>query len=160
MTHSATDPTPKEALQRRKGTRLMVVQALYQKAQTGVSTDELIEDFFEGPLKEYFEEKGILGDPVYFAEIVKGATLKQEEIDGWIAQFLVEGWRIERLETIVLAILRAASYELWGMRDIPKTLIVNEYVSMTHGFFTGKEPQFVNALLEKIATLTRPADEN
>jgi N utilization substance protein B len=160
MTRSAIDPVLKEALQRRKGTRLMVVQALYQRAQTGVSPEELIQDFFEGPLKEYFADKGILGDPVYFAEIVKGAILKQEEIDGWISQFLVEGWRIQRLEAIVLAILRAASYELWGMRDVPKTLIVNEYVSMTHGFFTGREPQFVNALLEKIANLTRPSHEN
>lgn len=133
----------------------MIVQALYEMAQTGVSPADLERNFFEEPLSQFFIEKGILGDRAYFREIVTGVADKQEDIDGWITQFLSEGWRIDRLEAIVLAILRAGSYELWAMLDIPTPLLINAYVTLTHGFFTGREPHFVNAILDKIAMLLR-----
>ncbi len=142
-------------LQRRRETRLMIVQALYEISQTQVSPQLVEKHFFEQPLKNYFEEKGILGNRLYFREVVQGVVNQQEKIDGHIKAFLSDRWRLERLEATVCAILRAAVYELLFMWDVPPPLLINEYVTLAHGFFSEREPQFVNAVLDKIAAKVR-----
>jgi len=151
-----SDPALKKALKMRRATRLMVVQALYQVDKIGTRPHLVEEHFFEKPCATYFSEKGILGDRAYFQELVMGVTSHQETLDETISPFLAEGWRMDRLETILRAILRAGTYELAHHFDVPVPLLINEYVSLARDFFDGREPKFVNAVLDKVATHVRP----
>ena len=59
---------------------------------------------------------------------------------------------------VLRAILRAAAYELIGRGDVPARVTITEYVEIARGFFAGKEPGFVNGLLDKLARQLRPEE--
>ena len=75
----------------------------------------------------------------------------QVEIDRAIAKCLASDWRLERVDSILRAILRAAAFELIGRPDVPARVVIDEYVEIAHAFFSGDEPNFVNAALDKMA---------
>ena len=35
-------------------------------------------------------------------------------------------------------------------KDSLKKVIINEYINIAHSFFNGKEPAFINAILDKV----------
>jgi len=162
--HSLTEeaPTPEilqrpEILQKSGATRLMVVQALYEIEQTHISPQTAEHHFFHGPLHTYFEERGLKADRDHFREIILGVEAKKDDIDRWIRRFLAPAWRLERLESVLRGILRAGTYELWAMADIPVNTLINAYVTLAYGFFKGREPVFVKAVLDKISQNVRGA---
>ena len=55
------------------------------------------------------------------------------------------------MDSILRAILRAAAFEFIGRADVPARVVIDEYVEIAHAFFTGDEPNFVNAALDKMA---------
>ena len=69
-----------------------------------------------------------------------------------------DGWRLSRLDATVRAILRAGGYELLARLDVPAPVVINEYVDVTHAFFDGPEPGFVNATLDALCKQARGAD--
>ena len=45
------------------------------------------------------------------------------------------------------------------MRDGPPVgVVINEYMDVAHGFFTGDEPGMVNGLLDRLARTLRPKE--
>ena len=46
------------------------------------------------------------------------------------------------------------SYKL----NTPTKVIISEYIDITHSFYFQKEPEFVNAILDKIAVVERESD--
>jgi N utilization substance protein B len=71
---------------------------------------------------------------------------------------LAVGWRLSRVDSILRAILRAAAFELVARKDVPARVILDEYVEISHAFFGGDEPAFVNAALDKLARRKRPTE--
>ena len=71
---------------------------------------------------------------------------------------LVEGWTVERLETVLRAILRAGAYEILARPDIPPRVSISEYVEIAHAFFGGREPGLVNGVLDRLAQERRAGD--
>jgi N utilization substance protein B len=71
---------------------------------------------------------------------------------------LASDWRLERVDSILRAILRAGAYELIGRQDIPAKVVIAEYVEISRAFFSGDEPGFVNAVLDKLARRKRAAE--
>jgi N utilization substance protein B len=93
-----------------------------------------------------------------FARIVRGAVRQQDTIDGMLAEALPADWPLARLDPVLRALLRAAGAEL-GMTDGPPSrVVINEYMDVARGFFTGPEPGMANAVLDRLARLLRPAD--
>jgi N utilization substance protein B len=90
-------------------------------------------------------------DEAFFAELVRGVVAEQRRIDPSIAQRLAQGWRLERLDATVRAILRAGAFELAHRPDVPVEVVINEYVDLARSFFEGPEPGFVNAALDGLA---------
>lgn len=132
--------------------RLAATQALYQILLTGAAAENVVREF------ESFRAAGTgdascLGgaDLALFADIVRGAAARREEIEAALTRALTEDWPIARLETPLRAILWAAGYELIGRADIPLEVVINEYVDVAHAFFSGKEPSFVNGVLDRLA---------
>jgi N utilization substance protein B len=143
---------PKQA---RSVARLAAVQALYQMEVSGVGVEAVIREF-----SEHRFDRGIEGeesaplaaaDEAFFADLVRGVVSAQREIDAAIVKRLATGWRLERLDSTVRAILRAGSFELARRDDVPVEVVIDEYVELAKSFFEGPEPGFVNGALDGVA---------
>ena len=143
----------------RRAARLAAVQALYQMEISGASTADVIADFSAGKLPResetsYSESEG---DAELFKVLVEKAVDRQATLDRAIARHLGKGWRLERLDAVARAILRAGAAELEQRHDIPVAVVIDEYVEIAKSFFDGPEPGFVNATLDACARDLRPA---
>jgi|TARA_R110002072_G_scaffold49863_19_gene135041 N utilization substance protein B len=146
-------------VRRRRATRLAAIQALYQIEITNVAGNAVVAEFLQYRLREDLD--GItLGriDETLFQAIVLGVREQQEELDDMLTAVLADGWKVERLESLLRLILRAGTWELSNRLDIPAKAAITEYVDIAHGFFTGREPAMANGMLDKIARALREED--
>ena len=143
----------------RRAARLAGVQALYQMELTGGDAGEVAQEFIDHRFGAETEISPA-GEPdaEFFAEIVRGVPHHQVEIDRAIAGSLAENWKMQRIDSILRAILRAACFELIARRDVPAKVVIDEYVEIAHAFFEGDEPSFVNAILDKLARRKRAVE--
>jgi len=146
------------AFDSRRAARLNAVQAIYQMEMTGEDAETVALEFVEHRLGREPEVGGGEADADFFGTIVRGVPHHQVEIDRSIAKVLAADWRLERVDSILRAILRAATFELIARRDVPARVVIDEYVEIAHAFFTGDEPSFVNAALDKLAHRKRAAE--
>lgn len=140
----------------RRAARLAAVQALYQMELSGASSEAVAQDLLDGRLP--LDESGPIdqdADIVLFRTIVEGAVAQQGPVDTMIARKLAEGWRLERLDSVARAILRAGVVELWRRSDIPTAVVIDEYVEIAKAFFSGPEPGFINGALDGCAKAIR-----
>ncbi|MGZ5931550.1 MAG: transcription antitermination factor NusB [Rhizomicrobium sp.] len=143
----------------RRASRLAAVQAIYQMELTGVDAEAVASEFIEHRFEHEPEMKEAgPGDEEFFCAIVRGVPQHQVEIDRSIAKCLAADWRLERVDSILRAILRAGAYELIARRDVPAKVVIDEYLEISHAFFSGDEPGFVNAVLDKLAHRKRAAE--
>ncbi|MSP03776.1 MAG: transcription antitermination factor NusB [Acetobacteraceae bacterium] len=152
----------------RTASRVAAVQALFQCEQTGLTAETVIDEFVRHRLGELagadqsggggFEDGRIPDAEVpLFGRIVRAATTQGESTDRMLTELLPAAWKIERLDPVLRALLRAGAAEL-AMADGPPTrVVINEYLDIAHGFFTGDEPGLANAILDRMACLLRPA---
>ena len=147
--------------QERSVARLGAVQALYQIEFAGAAVTPTIEEFVRYRLNAEADDGGLAAaDPALFADIVGGTWERRTDIDARIGETLEGARRIDRLEPVVRATLRAGVYELLARADIPARVVINEYVDVAHAFFGGGEPGFVNGVLDRLAReLRRPEIE-
>ena len=145
--------------QQRSVARLAAVQALYQMEVSGVGVDAVVREFSDQRFGGDIEGSVMAeADEAFFAEIVRGVVQAQGVIDQAIAKRLATGWRLDRIDATLRAILRAGAYELSLRDDVPTEVAIDEYVEITKSFFEGPEPGFVNAALDAIARDRRGAD--
>jgi N utilization substance protein B len=138
--------------------RLAAVQALYQMEVSAIGVEHVIREFTEHRFDRDVEGVTLAAaDEGFFAELVRGVVAKQARIDAAIARRLAEGWRLERLDATVRAILRAGAFELAHRPDVPTEVAIDEYVEVAKSFFEGTEPGFVNGALDGLAKDVRPA---
>ena len=144
--------------------RVAAVQALYQAEQAEISSETVIDQFVRHRIGELPGRGGLEeghlreADVPLFSRIVRSATLQQDVIDGMIAQALPENWPMARLDPVLRAIFRAGGAELWTADGAPAKVIINEYMNVAHGFFSGDEPRMVNGVLDRLAHLLRGSE--
>jgi N utilization substance protein B len=143
----------------RSTTRLYAIQALFQMEQLGLSTDEVVEEFVVHRFGEEYEEGQLSdGDEVLFKSIVESAVNYQAYIDQLTDRALVKKWPIARIDPTLRSLFRAAAAEITQIKTPPK-IVITEYVALAHAFFTdGKEPNFVNAVLDHMAREACPTE--
>ena len=140
--------------------RMAAVQALYQMetAQSGV--EKIIDDFTQYWLCDISHEKDDEGaapanlhyaDQDFFAKLVRGVVDAQDRIDPYLERQLAKGWTLGRIDATARAILRTGLFELIRLPDIPAKVVIDEYIELTHAFFDGEEPKFVNGVLDAAA---------
>ena len=140
------------ARQARSVARLAAVQALYQMEASGTGTEAVIREFHDYRFDRDLEDLRLApADEAFFAEVVRGVVCEQDRIDASIRRRLAEGWRLDRIDSIARAILRAGAYELISRLDVPSEVVIDEYVELAKSFFEGPEPGFVNAALDGLA---------
>ncbi len=138
----------------RRSARLAAVQALYQMELTGVGAETVAQEFCD----HRFRDDGECTDETLFRRIVAGVPHRQVEVDRAVASCLSKEWKLQRIDSILRAILRAAAFELLGDDDVPARVVIDEYIEIAHRFFDEEQCGFVNAVLDRLAHAWRPAE--
>lgn len=136
--------------------RLAAVQALYQMEVSSVGVEAVIREFTDHRFDRAIEGDAegdtlATADEGFFADLVRGVVTHQRQVDAAVVKRLAAGWRLERLDATVRAILRAGAFELEHRPDVPTEVIIDEYVELAKSFFEGPEPGFVNGALDGVA---------
>jgi N utilization substance protein B len=142
--------------------RVAAVQALFQSEQAGDNAEAVIDQFVRHRIgepsdSEGFEEGRVPDAEVpLFSRIVREAVRQQSEIDALVAGALPREWSLARIDPVLRAVLRAGVAELRMSGDPPPKVVINEYLDISRGFFTGSEPGITNAVLDRVARVLRP----
>ncbi len=151
---------PKPANQKRlmkSAARLYAVQALFQMEQSGQTTEAVVTEFLDHRFGAVYEGEEMLdGDISVFRKLVDDAVNYQAPIDQMTDRALVAKWPIARIDPTLRAVFRAAGAEL-TQGDTPPKVVITEFVDVARAFFPeGKEPKFVNAVLDHMAREAQP----
>jgi N utilization substance protein B len=140
----------------RGAARLAAVQALYQMELSGTGVLEIVSEYENFRLGQEIDgDQYLKADASWFRSIVAGVVKDQRALDPVIADSLIEGWPLSRLDATIRAILRAGVFEIIERKDVPTAVIVTEYVEIAHAFFDEDEPKLVNAVLDAVARKLR-----
>jgi N utilization substance protein B len=148
----------------RTASRVAAVQALFQSEQAQENPETVIDQFVrhrlgETPTEHGYEEGRIPDAEVpLFAQIVRSAVRQQETVDPLIMEALPADWPMARIDPVLRALLRAGGAELAATGGVPAKVVINEYLDVARGFFTGAEPGLANAVLDRLARLLRPEE--
>lgn len=145
--------------QMKSAARLYAVQALFQMEAAGQTAETVAKEFethrFGLPYEEG-EDALAEGDPDHFRALLDHAVNWQASIDQMTDRALVAKWPIARIDPVLRALFRAAGAEMTQMATPPK-VVITEFVDVAKAFFPeGKEPKFVNAVLDHMAHEARP----
>ncbi len=149
--------TPEEKRQMKSAARLYAVQALFQMEAAGQTVDKVRREFLGHRFGATIEGVEFAdGDEGLFICIIEEAVNWQARIDQLTDRALVAKWPIDRIDPVLRALFRAAGAELL-QPSTPPRVVITEYVDVAHAFFPdGREPKFVNAVLDHMAREARP----
>ncbi len=154
-----TKPDPKKDLkkQMKSAARLYAVQALFQMEASGQTVESVQAEFENHRFGAVYDgDEMAEGDVTHFRAILNHAINRQAKIDQMTDRALVAAWPIDRIDPVLRALFRAAGAEMVEMVTPPK-VVINEFVDVAKAFFPdGKEPKFVNAVLDHMAREAKP----
>ncbi|MFY9209916.1 MAG: transcription antitermination factor NusB [Aestuariivita sp.] len=141
----------------RSASRLYAVQALFQMEAIGQSATQVVPEFLDHRFgATYGGDEMVDGDVDLFRELVENAVNNQARIDQMTDRALVSKWPIARIDPTLRGLFRAAGAEL-VQGDAPPKVVISEFVDIARAFFPeGREPKFVNAVLDHMAREARP----
>ena len=142
--------------EKRSSARLAAVQALYQMELSGSGVVDATIEFERFWLGKEIE--GLAFKPAedsFFRALVEGVVREQKTVDRRVDEALAKGWPLKRIETVLRAILRVATFELLFRKDIPPRVTISEYVDVARAFYDDEEPGLVNAVLDTLARSDR-----
>lgn len=146
-----------DSRQMKSAARLYAVQALFQMEAAGQTVEAVCAEFETHRFGAVYEgDEMAEGDSYHFRTVVGHAVNHQALIDQLTDRALVAKWPLGRIDPVLRALFRAAGAELTQMATPPRVAIT-EYVDVAKAFFDGgKEPKFVNAVLDHMAHEGRP----
>jgi N utilization substance protein B len=153
-------PNNKRKVDRRsaptRAARQAAVQALYEVDIADATFDSILMDYLHN------RWSGLAGhtagedlDRKKFSDIVKGVSERRPLFDKMVSEAFDQGRQFAGLDVLLAQILRAGAYELLAEPKVPARVIIAEYVGITHAFYAGQEPTFVNGVLDRIARVVR-----
>jgi len=157
---SSQNPSAGKAGRRRpsglSAARLLAVQALYQISLNKKPPADVIAEFLEHRVEEDLEglKHASVNRPL-LSELVEGVSAQADDLDDMLAAVLDEDWTIERVEILLLSLLRTAAFELSERLEVPARVVISEYVDLANAFFGGQETAFVNGMLDRLAHVLR-----
>jgi len=123
---------------------------------SGIDLNEVVSEFEAHRLGQEIEgDQYFKAEAAFFRDLVEGVVREQRSLDPLIDEQLAEGWRLNRVDSILRAILRAGAYELAMRDDVPARVVISEYLDIAHAFFGDEEPRVVNGILDRLARKAR-----
>ncbi len=149
--------TSADKKQMKSAARLYAVQALFQMEASGQTVETITREFETHRFgATYDDEEMVEGDVDHFRALINHAVNHQARIDQMTDRALVAKWPIARIDPVLRALFRAAGAEFAELPTPPK-VVITEYVDVAKAFFPeGKEPKFVNAVLDHMAHEAKP----
>lgn len=137
--------------------RLYTVQALFQMEANGQTVDTITREFEDHRFGAVYDEGEMTeGDVDTFRSLMEKAVDNQAMIDQMTDRALVAKWPIARIDPTWRALFRAAGAELI-LKQTPPKVVISEFVGVAEAFSAdGKEPKFVNAVLDHMARAAQP----
>jgi N utilization substance protein B len=148
----------------RTASRVAAVQALFQSEQAGDNPETVIDQFVRHRLgdlegQDGFEDGRIPDAEVpLFTRVVREAVRRQDVIDPMLVEALPDDWPLARIDPVLRALMRAGAAELSMTDGPPAKVVINEYLDIARGFFTGPEPGLANAVLDRLARSLRASE--
>lgn len=134
---------------RRKRSRNLLVQAMYQWQLAGADLNRIEAEF-------HTDNDMSRVDAEYFSELLHGIPSHLDTIDAAFEPFLDR--KLSELDPVSLAILRLSTYEFLYRIDVPYKVVINEGVNLTKSFGPTDAHKYVNGVLDKVAGRTRMAE--
>ena len=129
--------------------RLLAVQALYQISINELSSKNSINSILETAIQQPgLEELKKKPNFNYAKKILNGFLENSQQIDLLIRTSLTASRSLDKLDKLIQAILNLAIYEIKFGPKVPKKIIINEYLNISHIFFTGAESKLINGILD------------
>ena len=130
--------------------RLLAVQALYQISINELSEENSLDSILKSVLLQPgLEELKKKPNFNYAKKILNGFLNNSDKVDIIIRESLTSSRKFENLDKLIQAILRLAIYEINFDIKVPKKIVINEYLNISHIFFTGDESKLVNGILDR-----------
>ncbi len=147
----------KDKRQMKSAARLFAVQALFQMEHSAHTIDNVRTQFEDHRFGAVYEgDEMAEGNVDLFRALLENAVEHQAPIDQMTDRALVAKWPLKRIDPTLRALFRAAGAELTHS-DTPPKVVINEYVDVAKAFFPeGREPKFVNAVLDHMAREAKP----
>ncbi len=147
----------KDRRQMKSASRLFAVQALFQMEHSDHTIDNVCTQFEDHRFGAVYEgDEMAEGNVDLFRSLLENAVEYQAPIDQMTDRALVAKWALNRIDPTLRALFRAAGAELTHSTTPPK-VVINEYVDVAKAFFPdGREPKFVNAVLDHMAREAKP----
>jgi len=147
----------KDRRKMKSAARFYAVQALFQMEAGDTGLDE-VRLQFEGHRFGAVDEgvEWAEGHVDLFRSLLNEVVNRQSTIDQMTDRALAEAWPIDRIDPTIRALFRAAGAELLIAQTPPK-VVISEFVDVAKAFFDGgREPKFVNAVLDHMAREAQP----
>jgi len=111
----------------------------------------VFEKFFHEPEIEFDDEElAVLDDDKEFINSLIGGVNENYDAILEIIKDNTEGYELDRIYKIDLAILVLAIYELNYDKSTPKNVVINEAIELAKKYSTDKSYSFVNGVLAKV----------
>lgn len=106
-------------------------------------------DEIERILSDFVAEYAPGEQQEYIERVVLGTIENLPALDEKIGE-LSKGWKIERISSVSLSVMRLAAYEIEFCDDIPGVVSVNEAVALAKKYEGEEAAPFVNGILGKL----------
>ncbi|MCK5375015.1 MAG: hypothetical protein KAJ40_07005 [Alphaproteobacteria bacterium] len=139
--------------------RLMAVQACYQMIHNQKPVELVIEEYLESGLitDEELEAESqaeelasikILPHEGLFKKILLGLERRNSEIEEIVKANVSSS---KEIEPLLFSILLCGAYELLEHIQTDSPIIVNDYLNVTHKFYSKSQVSFVNGILDSVS---------
>ena len=151
--------SPRGKTGRRRRSRQLAVQMLYQHELGGREAREVVQNFDpddaslggpEPPLKSADSRESL----DYARTLFEGTVEHRGQVDELI-EAGATNWRIVRMPAVDRSILRLAVYELLFEKDVPKIVVVDEAIELAKRFGSEQSASFVNGVLDGLVRAKR-----
>ena len=88
----------------------------------------------------------------YTVALVEGVAQHRERIDELLSEH-AQGWTLQRMPAVDLAVLRIGTYEILWAQDVPDAVAIDEAVGIARTLSTDDSPRFVNGVLGRIGAI-------
>ena len=138
-----------KSIRKKTASRIAAIQILYLHQFNDQSICESILTYDLHYKKFLLENLEIIElDTTLLSDLLKNFDEHKKTYDSIIKKYLSKDWKIERLGTNELNILRLSVFEIKFFKKFDKKTLINEYVSLFNNFCG--EPDFANGFLNSV----------